>query len=118
MAGVAAAFAAEQVIPVLLLRGDGCLPRQEVIEFRGEGTDAVGRLISGNRLSEFVEILVSESAIRGAELKRSGVSIKHSSTCRCAAYGCDVGRPIKFQGTDAEDLLNEKLIVAPGELPH
>src|SRR5260370_30132096 len=118
MAGVATSFAAEQAIPVQFLCGEGCLARKIIIEFRREGTDAVGRLISGNGLGEFVEILASESAIGGAELKRSGMSTKHSGALRSAAYRYDVGRPIDFQRADAEDRLKEELDVALADLPH
>src|SRR5258706_7830437 len=97
MAGIAAAFAAEQVIPVLLLCGEGRLPRKEVVEFRREGTDAVGGLISSYRQSEFVEVFGGKSTIRSAELKRSGVSTEYSGALGSAAHRRDVWRPIYFQ---------------------
>src|ERR1700688_731183 len=118
MAGVAAAFAAEQVIPVLLLCGEGSLVRKIVVEFRRERTDAVRTLVTGDGLREFVEVFVREGAIRGAELNRSGISAKRSSACRCAAYGGDVGRPSNFQRASTPNRLEERFVSALRELPH
>src|ERR1700692_4803900 len=118
MAGVAAAFAAEQVVPILFRHGKGRFPRKIVIEFRREGTNAVRTLVTGNRQREFVEVFVREGAIRGAELNRSGISAKRSSACRCAAYGGDVGRPSNFQRPSTPNRLEERLVSALRELPH
>ena len=75
MAGIAAAFAAEQVISVLLLRGEACRPRKIVVEFRRKGTDVVGTLIRSNGLAEFVIVFAGKGPIGRAKLKRSGVRI-------------------------------------------
>src|SRR5260370_40324728 len=99
-------------MPVQFLCGQGCLACKIVIELRREGTDAVGTLISGNRLREFVEGFVRESAVRRAELKRCWLSSKDSSACRCAAYLLNVGRPVKFERARAEDLLKKEFVVA------
>src|ERR1700719_2341563 len=112
MAGVATSFSAEQLIPVQLLGGQGCFVRKIVIELRREGTDAVGTLVSGNRLREFVEVFICESAVGGAELKRSWISFKDSSACWCAAYLLNVRRPVQFQRAHTEDLLKKELVLA------
>src|ERR1700757_2003174 len=118
MAGVAAAFATEQIVPVQFLCGESCLLREIVIEFRGEGTDAVGTLIGGNRVGELIKVLTGESAVCGAKLQRSRVSVEDSGTYRGTAYGLNVRRPVNFQRAYPVDLLKEELVVAPGELPH
>src|ERR1700687_3076955 len=112
VAGVATSFATEQLIPVQFLCRQGCLARKIVVELRREGTDAVRTFVCGNRLREFVEIFICESAVGWAELKRSWISFKDSSARWRAAYLLNVRRPANFQRAHAEDLLKKELVLA------